>query len=71
MAWPGSRLRDDHRTAVLTPGDLNPIDFILLDGENQTVPVSGIVDWELGGWYPEYWDALKALKLRGTDDESD
>jgi hypothetical protein len=47
------------------------MNIILLDGENETVSVSGIVDWEMGGWYPEYWDALKALNLRGTDDESD
>jgi hypothetical protein len=68
--WLRSRLRDDHRV-VLTHGDLNPKNIILLDGENGTVSVSGIIDWEMGGWYPEYWESLKALNLRSTDDESD
>jgi len=70
MAWLRSCLKDNHRI-VLTHGDLNPKNIILLDGENGTVSVSGIVDWEMGGWYPEYWDSLKAFNSRGTDDESD
>jgi thiamine kinase-like enzyme len=55
----------------LSHGDLNPKNIILLDEQDGSVSVSGIVDWEMGGWYPEYWDALKALHVRSTKDESD
>jgi hypothetical protein len=23
--------------------------------------VTGIIDWELGGWYPEYWEYVKGF----------
>lgn len=61
---------DDHRI-VLSHGDLNPKNIILLDERDGSVSISGIIDWEMGGWYPEYWDALKASNVRSTDDESD
>lgn len=70
VTWLHSRLRHDHRI-VLTHGDLNPKNIILLDGARDTVSISGVVDWEMGGWYPEYWDSLKALNTRGPDDDSD
>ena len=61
---------DDHRI-VLSHGDLNPKNIILLDERDGSVSISSIIDWEMGGCYPEYWDALKALNVRSTDDESD
>ncbi|KAF5376427.1 hypothetical protein D9615_008632 [Tricholomella constricta] len=70
LKWLRSCLRDDHRI-VLSHGDLNPKNIILQDDQSGGVVVSGIIDWEMGGWYPEYWDALKALNVKGTDDESD
>ncbi|KAF8055452.1 kinase-like protein, partial [Lyophyllum atratum] len=70
MKWLRTYLVDDHRI-VLSHGDLNPKNIILLDGKDDSISVSGIIDWEMGGWYPEYWDSLKALNVRGTDDESD
>ena len=30
------------------------------DGTKGGWTVSGIVDWETAGYYPEYWDATKA-----------
>jgi hypothetical protein len=32
-------------------------------GETKTsrVKVVGLIDWELSGWYPEYWEHTKAL----------
>lgn len=70
LRWLRSRLRDDHHI-VLSHGDLNPKNIILLDEQDDSMSVSGIIDWEMGGWYPEYWDSLKALNVRSTDDESD
>jgi len=40
---------------VFTHGDLNMRNVIVHDGR-----LSGIVDWENSGWYPEYWDYTKA-----------
>ena len=48
-----SFLKDNHRI-VLTHGDLQPRN-ILVRGNT----VTGIIDWELGGWYPEYWEYVK------------
>ncbi|KAF8878313.1 kinase-like domain-containing protein [Infundibulicybe gibba] len=70
LKWLRSCLRDDH-CIVLSHGDLNPRNIILRDEQGGGVVVSGIVDWEMGGWYPEYWDAVKALNIRSTGDESD
>ncbi|KAB8225469.1 kinase-like protein [Aspergillus novoparasiticus] len=41
---------------VFTHGDLR-LANIMVDNGN----VTGIVDWEFGDWYPEYWEISKAL----------
>lgn len=43
-----SQLRLDHRV-VFTHGDLTPRNILIQDGK-----ITGIVDWEESGWYPEY-----------------
>ena len=50
-----SCLKDNHRI-ILTHGDLQPRN-ILVQGNK----VSGIIDWELRGWYPEYWEYVKGV----------
>ena len=42
---------------VLTHGDLDPRN-ILVQGDK----VVAILDWELSGYYPEYWEYCKALQ---------
>ena len=41
---------------VLTHNDLAPRNILVKDAK-----VVGIVDWELSGFYPEYWEYVKAL----------
>ncbi|KAK4132066.1 kinase-like protein [Trichocladium antarcticum] len=41
---------------VFTHGDLN-MRNVLVDGHGR---LTGIVDWENAGWFPEYWDYTKA-----------
>ena len=41
---------------MFTHGDLRFANIMVKDGS-----VSGIVDWEFSGWYPEYWEFCKAL----------
>ncbi|KAF2125864.1 phosphotransferase enzyme family protein [Dothidotthia symphoricarpi CBS 119687] len=43
---------------VFTHGDLRPANIIVRDGR-----VAAIVDWELSGWYPEYWEFARAFYI--------
>lgn len=60
-----SSLRDDHQI-VMTHGDLHPRNImVVLEGDKgggeRAIQVSSILDWEYAGWYPEYWEFVKAL----------
>ncbi|KAJ2969309.1 hypothetical protein NUW58_g10019 [Xylaria curta] len=50
---------------VFTHADLNPrnilISFVTQEDGTRGWSVTGIVDWEFAGYYPEYWDYTKAL----------
>ncbi|KAK4150826.1 kinase-like domain-containing protein [Chaetomidium leptoderma] len=50
---------------VFTHADLNPrnilVDKVALPNGSSGWRVTGIVDWETAGYYPEYWDYTKAL----------
>jgi aminoglycoside phosphotransferase len=50
-----SMMRQNHRI-VLTHGDFHPRNIMVKD----TI-ITGIIDWEFSGWYPEYWEYIKAL----------
>jgi hypothetical protein len=41
-----------------THADLNPGNVIIHNGR-----LSGFVDWEFAGWYPEYWEYTKACYI--------
>ncbi|KAK6385587.1 hypothetical protein LTS17_001156 [Exophiala oligosperma] len=43
------------RPPVFTRADLNPFN-ILIRGDR----VVGLVDWEISGWYPNYWEYTSA-----------
>lgn len=59
-----SRLRHDHHI-VFTHGDINSRNILIdLDGN-----VAGLVDWEMSGWMPEYWEYLKCNFAQGHDPE--
>ncbi|KAH7912083.1 kinase-like domain-containing protein [Hygrophoropsis aurantiaca] len=40
---------------VLTHGDLSGRNIFVKDGK-----ITGLVDWESSGWYPEYWEWIQA-----------
>ena len=48
------RLRTDHRI-VFTHGDLVQHNILVRDDGR----ISGLIDWEYAGWYPEYWEYVK------------
>ncbi|OAA36782.1 Protein kinase-like domain protein [Beauveria brongniartii RCEF 3172] len=55
-------LQTDHRI-VFTHGDLAPRNIMMQDGK-----ISGIVDWEDAGWYPEYWELIKFIERPAKGD---
>ncbi|KAI0797120.1 kinase-like domain-containing protein [Abortiporus biennis] len=70
LRWLRSQLRDEYRI-VLSHGDLHPRNILVVDSPEGTVHISAIIDWEMGGWYPEYWEMYKALNTRNGNDSSD
>lgn len=56
---PDDPARRGHRI-YFTHADLNPRN-ILVTEEAGGWRVSGIVDWEMAGYYPEYWEYTKSL----------
>ena len=50
-------LLNSHKHKILfAHGDFRPTNIIIKDGH-----VAAIIDWEMAGWYPEYWEFAKAL----------
>lgn len=43
---------------VLTHGDLNTGNIMVHDGH-----VSGIIDWEYAGYYPDWWEYTEAMRI--------
>lgn len=70
LRWLRSQLRDEYRI-VLSHCDLHPRNILVENSPDDTVHISAIIDWEMGGWYPEYWEMCKALNTRGGNDSSD
>jgi aminoglycoside phosphotransferase len=51
--------RSDHRI-VFTHGDINMRNILV---DEKSGRLSGIVDWETAGWYPDYWECTKAYYI--------
>ncbi|KAJ8502293.1 hypothetical protein ONZ51_g98 [Trametes cubensis] len=64
LRFPDDPARREHKI-MFTHADLNPRNILIdriTDGDaGGGWRVTGIVDWENAGWYPEYWDYTKAL----------
>lgn len=62
-------LMGDHQNypIVLSHGDLGPGNVIVKDGK-----ITGIIDWETFGWYPDFWELVALLRqafVRNWDEE--
>ncbi|KAF8584452.1 kinase-like protein [Ramaria rubella] len=68
--WLHSMLHANHRI-VFSHADLHPRNVMVVDGLSGIVELSGILDWEASGFYPEYWEQLKAMNTRSIKDMSD
>jgi aminoglycoside phosphotransferase len=47
------QIRNDHRI-VFSHGDFAQHNILVQDGR-----VTGLIDWEYAGWYPEHWEYIK------------
>lgn len=55
---------DTEHELVMTHGDLNPRHVMVVPQVSSTAEplrISAILDWEMCGLYPEYWEYIKAL----------
>jgi hypothetical protein len=68
--WLRGRFKDDY-AVVLTHGDFHPRNIMVVKQSDGNIKVSGIIDWEMCGWYPEYYEMYKALNTRSAREESD
>ncbi|PGG98661.1 hypothetical protein AJ80_09498 [Polytolypa hystricis UAMH7299] len=55
---------------VFTHGDLRP-DNIVVKKENNEWIITGLLDWEYSGFYPEYYEAIKSTNCLGPYEEND
>ncbi|KAI5460472.1 hypothetical protein BGZ63DRAFT_414681 [Mariannaea sp. PMI_226] len=55
VGLPGAACHHNGHKILFTHGDLNMCNILMQNGR-----ISGIVDWETSGWYPEYWEYTKA-----------
>ncbi|RSL48263.1 hypothetical protein CEP54_013028 [Fusarium duplospermum] len=56
---------------VFTHGDLRPPNIIVQEGEDGQWQVVSVIDWELSGFYPEYWECIKATNNLTPRDSTD
>lgn len=56
------KMHSIHHKIVFTHGDLKHHNILFYKGH-----VSGFLDWESAGWYPDYWDFTTALRFMPKD----
>ncbi|MCJ1467407.1 hypothetical protein MMC07_006031 [Pseudocyphellaria aurata] len=50
--------------SVFTHGEMAPRNIMV---DRSSGRVSGVVDWELAGWYPDYWEYANIMRAPSTD----
>lgn len=68
MLLPESRFNEP---CVFTHGDLRPANIMVDTNETGDWRVTGIIDWEEAGFYPAYWESVKATRIFLANDEDD
>jgi Phosphotransferase enzyme family len=57
--------------SVFSHGDLRPANIMVDVNESGDYSVTGIIDWEDGGFYPEYHECTKATNTLNSGEKSD
>ena len=52
------------KVSLFTHGDVAPRNIMVDENGN----ITGILDWELAGWYPEYWEYANIMKPSVDED---
>lgn len=75
-------MKEDHKV-VITHGDLRLRNIMVTwngllstdygsdqvsTSSNSDIRITAIIDWEMYGYYPEYWEYIKALNTIGPKD---
>ena len=66
-----SFLPPSNNECVLTHGDVRPANIMVEQDTDGGYTVSGIIDWEMSGFYPEYMESMQVLHLFDRNVESD
>ena len=56
---------------VFSHGDLRPANIVVLPDQQGNYSISGILDWEMSGFYPDYWESVKATNTMSPQEEDD
>ena len=62
---------DEDTRIVFTHGDLRPANILARCEANGSCMVTGIIDWETSGWYPDYFESMKCTNLLTPMGEND
>lgn len=54
---------DEEVKIVFTHGDLRPANILARRRADGSCVVTSLIDWENSGWYPEYFESMKATNL--------
>jgi aminoglycoside phosphotransferase (APT) family kinase protein len=59
------------QNSVFTHGDLRPANIIMQHNSDGDYQVSGIIDWEMSGFYPEDFECIKVTNTLATNESND
>ena len=51
--------------------DLRPANIVVKADQQGNYSISSILDWEMAGFYPDYWESVKATNTLSPQDEDD
>ena len=54
-----------------THADLRPANIVVKTDQQGNYSISSILDWEMAGFYPDYWESVKATNTLSPQDEDD
>ena len=56
---------------AFTLGDLHPENIVVQSDKEGNYRISGVLDWEMSGFYPDYWESIKATNTMAPHEEDD
>ena len=56
---------------VFSHADLRPANIVVKADQQGNYSISSILDWEMAGFYPDYWESVKATNTLSPQDEDD